>query len=550
MAFDFIGFSGARTVLILTDEALFVYTATRRQVQLVETLDWTNPALVERLTSLLTQECRSQPVILLNDMVEQHYRKERIPRVASMDKKMIVTHRLNMMFADHQYRSFLPPQGDESKTKKRSLFAPKNETLPQDVYLFAAFPENEAIKAVMQAIQRAFVSIIGFGLLPVESASMINALVKRLLPAPTKKAGVTWTVFLGQQSSGGLRQIVTKNNEFALTRITPILDTDLNPSAWVKDVAREFQSTLGYLTRFGLSPQDELNVIVIAGEKSHSFLHQNLESYTNLVPLTLESAAAKLGLNIGQQVEQRYADLLHAGWQGRHRGLAMPMRAKILDALSGPRRLATFAGYGLLIAYSGMMFYGAHSILTYYQSKTNLDLAEEQKQQISQIYEQDMARKTAVGIDFKLVRGALDANKDILAKAAWPYPVLRAVAAATDTQLRLVRLDLTTAPVAKDQLPAASAPDGNGKRDKLTRYTLTYEFPKEMNADEGNKKVAAVRAQIAQLLPDYTVTIPKPVTDLSFLSAVTNERTQAGVGTEITDYKIDVVISQTGGAVQ
>ncbi len=546
MAFDFIGFSAARTILILTDEALFVYTATRRQAQLVETLDWTKPTLVERLTAILTQECRSQPVIILNDMVEQHYRKERIPRVASMDKKMIVTHRLNMMFADHAYRSFLPPQlAENGAGKRRSLFASKDEALPQDVYLFAAFPENESIKAVMQAIQRAFVTIIGFGLLPVESAGMINALVKIILPAPVKKAGATWTVFLGQQSSGGLRQIVTKNGEFALTRITPILDTDLNPLAWVKDVAREFQSTLGYLTRFGLSPQDELNVIIIASEKSHEHLHQNLESYTSLIPMTVEAAAAKLNLNIGQQVEQRYADLLHAGWQGRQGRLVMSMHSKILDVLSGPRRLATIAGYALLLAYGGMMFYGAHSILTYYKSKTNLDLAEEQKQQISQIYDRDVARRNAIGIDFKLVRGALDADKDILSKAAWPYSVLRAVAAATDPKLRLMELSLTTNPPTDGQLSPTS---GNPtKRDRLTRYTLTYEFPKEMSAAEGNKKVVAVRAQIAQLLPDYTVVIPKPVTDLSFLSAVTNERSQAGVGTEITNYKIDVVISQTGG---
>ncbi len=546
MAFDFIGFGGARTILILTDEALFAYTATRRQVQLVETLDWTSPTLVDRLTAILTNECRSQPVIILNDMVEQHYRKERIPRVASMDKKMIVSHRLNMMFADHAYRSFLAPQaGADGDGKRRSLFAAKEESVPQDVYLFAAFPENESIKAVMQAIQRAFVSIIGFGLLPVESAGMINALVKRVLPQPAKKTGVTWTVFLGQQSSGGLRQIVTKNGEFALTRITPILDTDLNPTAWVKDVVREFQSTLGYLTRFGLSQQDELNVIVIAGEKSHNLLHQTLENYTNLIPLTLENAADKLGLNIGSQVEQRYADLLHAGWQGRQGKLQMPMRSKVLDTLSGPRRLATVAGYTLLLVYAGMMFYGAHSILTYYKSKTNLDLAEEQKQQITQIYERDLARKNAVGIDFKLVRGALDADKDILGKAALPYTVLRAVAATTDPHVHLINLILTTAPPAEgQQLPSNST---SGKLDRLTRYTLTYQFPKEMNADEGNKKVAAIRAQIAQLLPNYTVVIPKPVTDLSFLSAVTNEKEQGEAAAGITDYKIDVVITQNGG---
>lgn len=544
MAFDFIGFGGARTILILTDEALFVYTATRRQAQLVETLDWTSATLVDRLTALLSNECRSQPVIILNDMVEQHYRKERIPRVASMDKKMIVSHRLNMMFADHAYRSFLAPQaGGEGDGKRRNLFAAKEEGVPQDVFLFAAFPENESIKAVMQAIQRAFVSIIGFGLLPVESAGMINALIKRILPQPAKKAGVSWTVFLGQQSSGGLRQIVTKNGEFALTRITPILDTDLNPSAWVKDVAREFQSTLGYLTRFGLSPNDELNVIIIAGEKSHHLLHQSLENYTNLFPLTLESAAERLGLLIGQQVEQRYADLLHAGWQGRQARLQMPMRARVLDTLSGPRKLATVAGYGLLLAYAAMMFYGAHSILTYYKSKTNLDLAEEQKQQITQIYDRDLARKNSVGIDFKLVRGSLDAEKEILGKAAWPYPVLRAVAAATDPKVKLISLALTTTPPAEgQQLPA-----NGGKRDSLTRYTLTYEFPKEMNADEGNKKVAAIRAQLAQSLPAYTVVIPKPVTDLSFLSAVTNEQEQAGVATGITDYKVEIVISQSGG---
>lgn len=522
-----------------------------RASQIVETIEWTQEDFVDRLATVLRIECKSQPVLILNDMVEQHYRKERIPKLTGMDKKGIILRRLNNIFNEYQFRSFLAPKGGSGKTTSKG---PMGDV--QDVYLFAAFPETESIRKVFEALRKSYSPVLGIGLLPVESAAMINSLAEKILDIPKKPQNTIWTVFLGQQSSGALRQIVTKNGEFALTRITPIVDTDLNPGAWVKDVAREFQSTMGYLTRFGLTQNDELNLIVIAGEKCHTLLHQAIESYTHLIPMTVEDAAAKLGIRINRQVEQRYADLLHVGWQSKQSKLVMPVRSTALDQLSKPRMIANYGGYTLLLLLAGVTFYSSYNLQSYYKASANLSMAEEQKAQIEQIYQQDIARKEEMGINFKLVKGSLDAEKAIKVSNSWPYPVLKAIYLSLNKDLKITELavnttdgpivgDVTIEPIA-DLAAAATA----GTVDSKSTYTITLSFPKELSGDTSNRMADEFRSRLATILTSYTVTIPKKITDLSYVAAVKNE---AGIGgasadtEDLKDYTVDVVIEAGAG---
>ena len=88
------------------------------------------------------------------------------------------------------------------------------------------------------------------------------------------KEKASWTIFMGQQSSGSLRQIVTRNGELALTRMTPIVDTDIEPALWAREVTEELDSTMSYLARFGYKKEDGLDIIIVSNGSTHQALQQ------------------------------------------------------------------------------------------------------------------------------------------------------------------------------------------------------------------------------------------------------------------------------------
>src|SRR5690606_5080382 len=136
-----------------------------------------------------------------------------------------------------------------------------------------------------------------------------------------------WSVFLGQHQSGSLRQVVTRNGELALTRMTPIIDSDQDPEAWANDIVMEIKGTMSYLARFGFDSNDGLDIIVIAGNNAAESVSSKIDFDCNLNVLTASEAGKLLGLNLGIQQDQRYADPLHVSWLGKKRVLTLPMKS-------------------------------------------------------------------------------------------------------------------------------------------------------------------------------------------------------------------------------
>ena len=72
-----------RTVLLISDEALFVYDTSASGVELVDKYDWDDPAFEGNAVDAISKKCGGKPVLILNDMVEQHYRKEKVIKVGA-----------------------------------------------------------------------------------------------------------------------------------------------------------------------------------------------------------------------------------------------------------------------------------------------------------------------------------------------------------------------------------------------------------------------------------------------------------------------------------
>lgn len=502
--------SSSRSVLLLGDEALQVYKAGFTGTKLVEVVPWELPNFEQTVSNLISRDCGGAPVVMINDMVEQHYRKERIPKVSPLDRARIVKRRLSVAFPNYAIRAAL--KIDEKKSRKD-----KREGLAGNLYLMAAIPVSEAFQKTMEAVKLSMASVEAFCLLPLETTDLVTSLARRVAKRTSKKA--RWVVFIGQHHNGGLRQVVTKDGDLALTRMTPIIDTDIEPDLWVKEVVSEFKATMSYLSRFGYASEDGLEVIVIANQVvQSSFDKFSHEINGNLHILDVQQAAYYVGKRIGRQEDLRYADPLHVAWCGRKKSFTLPMQAPQIDRVSQPRKRASFFTFILFLT---ALVFGAYSYYEYENHKLTqeqLELAYTTKNTVEDVYNQEKTRKEALGFDFMLVQSSVRTYEELSGTNLKPLETIQALGRALGTNLRIDTFESKI--VESDQNNRAIFTDiaEDGQETKRNRYEAIFSvsFPSSIDPEVGVIEINNLVERLRQLLPDHEVEILKQVADLSY----------------------------------
>lgn len=524
-------FSSTRCVLILGDEGLQIYNVGRLSAKFIDFVPWNTVEFETSVKDILVRKCKRKPIVILNDMVEQHYRKERLPKVSVMDRANVLKRRLGIAFPNYKIRAALKLDDKNSHLPKEGKGA---------AYLFAAIPATESFTKTMQAIRLSGATVLGLYLLPIESSAMVKALSAKV--SKGRKAA-TWTIFMGQHQNGGVRQIVTRDGELALTRMTPIVDTDIEPELWAKEISGELSATMSYLSRFGYNAQDGLNVIIIANEGMETHLEGVISVDCNLQVLTSQQAGKLLGANIGGQSDLRYADPLHAGYLGRKSKFRLPMHVAALDNMVKPRRVASFVILGLLAA-SAYFGYKTFSDWTKSLEITEeIRVVEERKKSIQQEYDRELAKKKAIGFDFLLVSNSVELFNEIGKEKIQPLPLLKEIGQSLGSDLRLDKLVLKSGRLKKAPSNPYASQGQNQAEDKIMEAVMTLSFDSSIDPDVGVRKTNELEAHLKQNLPSYDVSIIKQVADLSYTGNFVGE---AGMGTadetEPQDYEAEIIV--------
>lgn len=519
-------FSPSRTVLMIADEGLYIYSASGRGTKLVEVVGWDQIAFADKVADILVKDCGSKPILILNDMVEQHYRKERIPKVGIMDKANLVKRKLKVAFPNYPVRAAL-----ELQEKLKGTAAVKAGS----IFIFAAVPGTEPYTKTLSAATKSLCSISGFGLLPVESSDLVKTVSASLTPRGKKKA--VWAMMLGQHKNGGLRQIVTKNGELALTRMTPISDSDSNPDEWAREVYQEFKATMSYLTRFGFSSDDGLDVIAIGNPESGQALGELIDVTCNFHPLGVDQVARHAGVTLGPQENIRYADPLHVAWAAKKSRMILPMKATEIEAVSGPRQMAMVA---TLVLFLGAAFQG-YQLLDSFQKMqaVSVDLEDTQSKLnlLTADYEAEVAKKEALGFDVKLVQATVELYGDLEKTKLRYMNLVDALGRGLGRDLRMDLLDIeasekaagSAAPADDVGLVGGAADAENQAPTGDPAYTLSFQmtFPSTTDIDRGNKEVADLRDRLEVLLPEHKVTVEKFLKDYEFVDELVVETGQS-----------------------
>ncbi|MFH1157882.1 MAG: hypothetical protein V1721_03230 [Pseudomonadota bacterium] len=343
-------FSSGKRVLLVGNEGVALFGPTARGVEREIALSWELPNFDRQLTEALTEQNQSRPVVILFDGADQTYRKEEnIPKLSFFDRARFVRRKLEMAFPSYPIRT--------SVLVKPSRKEGKNAPKESPSYLFMAIPETDRLDKVSANLLEAGVPVAGFGLLPAESEGLVTALSGKLFGKTGEKSH--WAVLIGQHETGGLRQVVVKNGNLALTRMTPTSEAGVQGPKWVEEVMREFKATLTYIARFGYAADEGLDVVVICGDIEKQFFDKTSLPVTNFRCLKVADALALIGAKGVSLGETNFGDAVHAAWASRKRSLAVPVVVPGIRRIMAPRlavRVATLLLAALLLGLGGISF--------------------------------------------------------------------------------------------------------------------------------------------------------------------------------------------------
>lgn len=525
----------SRTVLLVSDEALYVYACRAHAVRLVETVPWESDNFESDVARILSKDCGGKPAVILNDMVEQHYRKEKILRAAGgvLDKKGMIRQKLRVAFPSYPVRSAL---------KLKEKIAQAGNKGPSDLYIFAAVPDSKQISRTMDAVVQSLASVAGFALLPVESSDMVKALSLKLKkPA---KSGTQWVVFIGQHRHGGLRQIVIKNGELALTRMSPIVESEEKPDVWADEVFQEFNATMSYLGRFGYQQDDGLQVIAISSAAGGQALESMMDPAHSFTAMTVTEAASVLGISLGQQDDYRFADPLHAAWVGRKNALLLPMESRRLDDITKPRRMATAASVLMLcgVAFLGYQLVDKGATM----STLNTDI-EDNTAKLAQLeveYQQEMEHNKKLGFDVRLVQSSIAVNDALEKNNLKPLEIYNAVGMALGRDMRVDGIEIKNTTLVKDNIIGAAIGIAQGQPVPPPAYEAKMQmtYPSTVDAQQGNQEVDALRTRLQNLMTTSKVEITKRLKDYEYVKEIVVETGDKGNQNNGQDLIAEIVI--------
>lgn len=524
-----VSFLSQRCVLFLTDEGVNVFTCSASSVRLIQHISWKQPNFSESLAELIARDAGGKSVVLLNDVADQIYRRERLPSVPYFDRASVLQRKLNVTFPTYPIRS-------AKEIKEPRGLDTKKESTTGKLFLFCALPASDPLSKVIEATRLSLAPVGGLCLLPIESTDLVVRLSSKLRRLKPAESASPWTVFIAQHSNGGLRQIVVRNGDLTLTRITPISDPDRDPGQWALEVLQELKSTITYLGRHTYKPTDGLEIILLAPRKNQTIFADILDVPGNLHTLSVTEAGGHLGIRFDREMDERWADPLHAAWIAKKGRLSLPLISNDLNNIAIPRFAAGVVRNLLLLASIGALGYAGYEANGYFKAYEELVQARETRTKLYAELEAEIERKKSLGIDVKLVQAVLDARDAAVAQSFDPLPLLLRVSKVLPANMRVEEMTMAYNPPPPDPAaPQGTPPDPLSKAMGTFTTTFKFLFPEDLKPEHGNKRVEDLRAALQQeLQSDYTVVLTKKVADLSYAGSF---ETEFGVGKNVTGVK-------------
>jgi len=485
-----------KRILVVGGEGVTLFGPTARGIEREAALSWEVPNFDQQLEEALGEQNRSDPVLILFDGADQTYRKEEnVPKLSVFDQARFIKRKLEQTFPSYPVRASMQVKPPGAKP----------------FYLFVALPETDRLDNVAADMLEAGVQLAGFGLLPAESVGLVQALAGKVFK---EDSASRWAVLISQHETGGLRQVIVKDGNMALTRMTPTSEAGVHGPGWADEVMREFRATLTYIARFGYTAEEGLDVMVICSSIEKQFFSDKALPVTNFQCLTPSEALAAIGSKGVSLGETNFGDVLHAAWVAKKRTLALPVVVPSIQRIMVPRKMARMASGILALLLVGLGFFVSSEYSDYISVKNEMMESQRQKELMDQEYAQDSKVFEAYPVKPQVVRNVLAIKQLVQNNSANITPTLNVLRAALDSDVKLSSLSFdheapalfTPGKGSAAAHPLAGSGGNNGKDGKVTikfKFTLIGRFDLEHKVE----RAKSIQQQLQQKFPGYNVNI-------------------------------------------
>jgi hypothetical protein len=378
-------------------------------------------------------------------------------------------------------------------------------------YLFVALPETDRLDNIAADMLEAGVPVAGFGLLPAESVGLVSALAGKIFNKEEKQS--RWAVLISQHETGGLRQVVVKNGNLALTRITPTSEAGVHGPGWADEVMREFKATLTYIARFGYTAEEGLDVMVICSSIDKQFFSDKSLPVTNFQCVTPSEALNNIGSKGVSLGETNFGDALHAAWVAKKRALTAPVVVPSIHRIMVPRMGAQLASGFLALSLVGMGFLLFSQYSDYASTKSDVAGRERQKDLLDQEYAKESKDFDSLPVKPQVMKSILSVKQIVDNSSVNITPTLNVLRHALDNDIKLNSLtfshdasDVFKAGTAEGQKEIQKNPSKAGGKGSV-RISFRFSLVGSLDLEHKVKRVEDLVKQLQQKFTGYNVKI-------------------------------------------
>lgn len=396
-----------------------------------------DPAMApEELGEALALDPKAR-ISIIFDTLDQSFKEEELPKVSILDRRKILARHINMAFPGQNLRGARLV----SHTEKKTL-----------IYELASVPLDGRVPGWIDFVQSLPNEKGGFFTLAGENADMTRALAPKDAVAP-EGGGNHWRHFIGINVTGGLRQIIEKNDRLSLTRLTQAPPADTPPADFADMIIRDFKATITYIRRLGYQVGEPLDVVVVTSSANKYALEDiTWDGARSVTVYTPHEAGLMLGLGSLGREDQAFCDVLHAAWFASKAKPTLPLTRSLAlgDTKDDLREIAYLvAPYAAAAALAGLIGWTGWTGYQLYDYAGRNEIVQRQVAQLTaQLDEKNrlLGAKpyTAAQVRNVLeVDGALDAGKTEL------MPILTKVAESLDGDAVVLNISIVNGRVAR-----------------------------------------------------------------------------------------------------
>ncbi len=449
----------------------------------------------ETLRSYLLEDPQAR-LLVSADVLEQMYREEVLPKVGRWDRRSIVKRRLDIAFPHDRLKAAVSL--GRGKVNASSV-------------LFTALPATATIENWIVFLESLPNPILGFCLLPLESAG----LAARLSPSAEGEERRVWRALVSQQATSGFRQIFESEGRLVVTRLTQCPPGELTATAGAMLIERELRSSISYIKRLGYTDLDRLDLVVLANQEICQAVEVRELPVTTLTAMTPRQAGKVLGFGEVGPEDSPFADVLHAQNLARQRRPNAVLATEKLGErlkIDLAFQVSFFAAAIIsLVAVLNLGAMGLDAFDTMTTAETLQQTIDTETQVLGGLRQK--TKSYPIAIDDLVAVGQAD---DAYAKEqVSPTDIMRAVARELDPSDRVQRISFTAPnalPTSPGRQPVANArpPARGGKGDDVAyEVSLTLRLRADAAAPPEQSVLRAkdIKERLARALPGHEVTL-------------------------------------------